>query len=103
LFPRLGLNVYRLISHSDRWQVQTGWNEHVQAAPRQMFIPAWQTAIAFTGQDTAQPPQAARAGISQARRSNQAAPASVDAAPAQRAPISPADQTKRRIERLVMA
>jgi hypothetical protein len=85
--------------------MQTGWNEHVHAAPRQMLIPARQTAIAFTGHDTAQPPQLACAGIPQERRSNQAASASVDAArvPSQSAPISPADQTRRRMKPPVMA
>jgi hypothetical protein len=85
--------------------MQTGWNEHVHAAPRQLLIPARQTAIAFAGHDTVQPPQLARAGIPQARRSNQAASASVDAArvPSQRAPISPADQSRRRMKPRIMA
>jgi hypothetical protein len=89
-----------VISHSDHWHWQTGGNEHLHAAPRQMLIPARQTAILFTGHDTAQPPQLARAGIPQARGSNQAAPASVDATPppAQRMPISPADQINRRMK-----
>jgi hypothetical protein len=83
------------ISHSDRWQAQTGWNRHAHPAPRQTLIPARQTGIAAAAQDTAQPPQFARAGIPQAC----SAAASVDAArlQAQAAPISPADKIKRRM------
>jgi hypothetical protein len=82
---------YGRTSHSVCWQAQTGWKEHVHPAPRQMLIPARQTANALVGHDTAQPPQLNRAGSPHAY-SSPAAP--VDAA---RLAIRPAGKTKRRM------
>jgi hypothetical protein len=95
---------YRHTVHSVRWQAHSGWCEHVHMAPRQMLNPAWQTANFEIGHDTAQPPQAARAGIPQVW-SSPCATAPVDAARLHSAttPYNPAETAKRRMHPPVMA
>jgi hypothetical protein len=95
---------YGRTSHNDLWHAQKGWNEHDHAAPRHMLIPARQTGVVSAGQETVQPPQLSRAGISQACKSHPA-PAPVDTRRfhPQMAPIKRAAETRRPMRSSVIA